>query len=133
MKRYTPVILIADDDEHMRLVLTARLTQAGFEVIAAADGNEAIAAIKKRKPDLVLLDVQMPGKDGFGVCEYIRSEAGNADIPVFFLTGAQEGIIRNHLGTLTTTVGGNRYITKPCDGAALTKMLQKTIEGTCGC
>jgi len=133
MKHETPVILIADDDEHMRTALAARLTQAGFEVIATADGMQAIAALKKRKPDIALLDVQMPETDGFGVCEFIRDEAGYDRLPVFFLTGTQDGIIRNNLAALTATVGGNHYIMKPCDGAALTMMLRKTIEETCVC
>jgi len=132
MTENMPTVLITDDDEGVRHGLTRRLTTAGFNVITAANGNQAIDLAKAQKVDAVVLDVQMPGMDGFAVCQYIREEMGNAELPVFFLTGAQEGIIRDNLDVLSDTVKANRYLTKPCDAAVLAEMLKEEIAAAQG-
>jgi len=125
-----PTVLIADDEESVRYGLMTRLTRAGFKVVTAANGEKAIDIVKTQKVDAVLLDVKMPGIDGFAVCEYIRKDVGDTDLPVFFLTGIQDGIVRDNLGILSHTVGANRYLTKPCDTAALAVMLKEEIAAT---
>ena len=120
------LVLVADDDRAVREALASRLVQAGFEVVSAGDPSSAIELFKSRRPTAAILDIQMPGSDGFAVCEYIRKSGSR--IPVFFLTGANEGVVRNHLRALTDAVGGNHFVTKPYDGKTLVVMLRRAIE-----
>ena len=77
-------ILIVDDERMIRAGLAQLLSGAGFAVREARDGESALAAVAERRPDLVLLDIMMPGMDGFKVCE--RLSAADRDLPVVFLT-----------------------------------------------
>ena len=77
-------ILIVDDERMIRAGLAQLLSGAGFSVREARDGKSALAAVAERRPDLVLLDIMMPGMDGFEVCEKIL--ASDRDLPVVFLT-----------------------------------------------
>ncbi|MDT7538259.1 MAG: two-component system, OmpR family, response regulator [Actinomycetota bacterium] len=100
-------LLVVDDEPNIRELLSASLRFAGFEVSTAADGHEALASARAVKPDLLLLDVMMPGLDGFEVVKRLRQEGNKA--PVLFLTArdATEDKISG------LTVGGDDYITKP--------------------
>ena len=126
MNEHTPTVLIAEDDTHVRMALTMRLKQAGFAVVPASDGAAALAAIDDQMVDAAILDIMMPATDGFGVCEHIRAKG--CAMPVFFLTGATDGIVRNNLGILTKAVGGNRFLTKPYDGRALADLLWEALK-----
>ena len=128
MRTTRPTILLADDDAGWRKALRARLCQSGFDVVTASDGEQAIAAFDEHQVDAALLDVQMPGIDGFGVCEHIRNQPVRGDIPVLFLTGSQHSIVRNHLSRLTDTVGGTRFLTKPCNSDVLVTALQDALN-----
>ena len=77
-------ILIVDDERMIRAGLARLLSGAGFAVREARDGKSALAAVTERRPDLVLLDIMMPGMDGFEVCEKLL--ATDRDLPVVFLT-----------------------------------------------
>lgn len=125
-----PMILIAEDDACTRQALCLRLMQAGFDVLPARDGAQAIELIRENIVDGAVLDVCMPGVDGFGVCEYIRDQ--QLKIPVCMLTGSKHGVVRNFLGKLTTTVGGDYFMSKPYDGAALALLLHQALEKTPG-
>jgi len=85
---WTPRILVIDDDEIMRTITTAALSQleGGCEVLAAPDGPSGLKAIHKHRPDLIILDVQMPGMSGIEVCQALRKELETAFIPVIMLT-----------------------------------------------
>ena len=85
-----------------------------------------IKLLNENLVDGAILDVRIPGVDGFGVCEYIRDN--DLKIPVFMLTGSSDGVVRNFLGKLTTTVGGDYFVTKPYDGKALALMLRRALE-----
>jgi two-component system OmpR family response regulator len=100
-------LLVVDDEPNIRELLSASLRFAGFEVSTAADGHEALASARAVKPDLLLLDVMMPGLDGFEVVKRLRQEGNKA--PVLFLTArdATEDKISG------LTVGGDDYVTKP--------------------
>jgi DNA-binding response OmpR family regulator len=121
-----PLVLIADDDEQIRHVLSVRLRQADFNVVETRNVQQAKVAFDDRLPDAAILDVQLPDGDGFSICEYIR--AAGSDIPVFFLTGAETGIIRNNLPALTKAVGGNHFVRKPFDGKLLTLLLREAVS-----
>jgi two-component system OmpR family response regulator len=100
-------LLIADDEQTILDLLAASLRFAGFEVSTAADGRQALTKARKERPDAMVLDVMMPGIDGFDLVRRLRSEGQQA--PVLFLTArdATEDKVRG------LTVGGDDYVTKP--------------------
>lgn len=100
-------LLIADDEQTILDLLAASLRYAGFDVSTAADGREALTKARKDRPDAMVLDVMMPGLDGFDLVRKLRAEGH--DSPVLFLTArdATEDKVRG------LTVGGDDYVTKP--------------------
>ena len=100
-------LLVVDDDANIVELLSASLRYAGFEVTGARDGQAALAAARTFRPDGVLLDVMMPGLDGFEVVRRMRSEGMPA--PVLFLTARDETEDKVH----GLTLGGDDYVTKP--------------------
>ena len=100
-------LLVVDDEPSIRELLTASLRFAGFEVVPAADGAEALRLAEQQRPDLVVLDVMLPDLDGFAVVRRLR-ERGR-DMPVLFLTARDE--LSDKIAGLT--VGGDDYVTKP--------------------
>ncbi len=103
-----PRILVADDvPENVRL-LEAVLVPRGYEVVSASDGLQALEAARSAKPDLVLLDVVMPGLDGFEVCRQLRAREDTAMLPVIMLT-ASEGTEK----TKAIDAGADDFIPKP--------------------
>ena len=101
-----PTILVADDDPHIRQVVRFAVEKAGFDVVEAEDGAQALARIAEEEPDLVVLDVMMPEMDGTEVCRRLRSDS---DVPVVFLSSRDEEIDR----ILGLELGGDDYVTKP--------------------
>jgi len=99
-------ILIADDDGHIREVVRYALEKAGYRVLEAADGAEALGVIEDKAVDLVVLDIIMPGEDGLQVC---RQVAAKGDVPVIFLTSRDEEVDR----VLGLELGADDYVTKP--------------------
>ncbi len=85
-----PKIVCAEDDKLISTSLVEGFTAAGFEVTAAADGEEAVAKIKEVKPDVVLLDIMMPKLDGYGVVWELKSDPATASIPVIMLTNLSD-------------------------------------------
>jgi type IV pilus assembly protein PilB len=83
------VILCIDDDRDVLNLLEKILTGAGYTVIASVGGEEGIAVAEKKRPDLILLDIMMPGIDGFRVCSWLQANPGTANIPVVFLTALE--------------------------------------------
>lgn len=99
-------ILVVDDDPRVCRLVTANLRSVGYETLTAADGTEAATAIAREQPDLVVLDVMLPGMDGF---EVIRSVRAFSDVPIILLTA--KGEPTNKVRGLT--LGADDYITKP--------------------
>ncbi|KMY23734.1 two-component system, OmpR family, response regulator [Actinobaculum suis] len=100
-------ILVVDDEPSLRELLSASLHFAGFEVLTAADGQEALAHQQNQSIDLVVLDIMMPGMDGFEVLRRMRER--DSDLPVLFLTARDD--VKDKVQGLT--IGGDDYITKP--------------------
>jgi two-component system, OmpR family, response regulator len=100
-------LLVVDDDANIVELLSASLRYAGFEVAGACDGQAALATARTFRPDGVLLDVMMPGLDGFEVVRRMRNEGMPA--PVLFLTARDETEDKVH----GLTLGGDDYVTKP--------------------
>jgi len=83
-------ILIIDDEKLVRLMLTDLLQMKGYTVVAAEDGPTGLAAAKKEKPNVIILDVMMPGMDGFAVCEALKNDGATTGIPVIILTASED-------------------------------------------
>ncbi|MGA2404548.1 MAG: diguanylate cyclase, partial [Syntrophobacteraceae bacterium] len=110
----SPVALVVDDDRGARLLARALLEESGFNVEQASDGIEGLSAFERFKPGIVLLDVVMPGMDGFAVCREIRNRSGDGrHIPVLMMTGLDdmESINRAY------DAGATDFITKPINWA----------------
>jgi len=91
-------ILIIDDESDVVNVLMTRLTVHGFEVESASDGESGFEKARKFLPDIILLDVIMPGWSGFEAASRLKTNPGTADIPIIFLTGlGDESLSRRHL------------------------------------
>jgi two-component system OmpR family response regulator len=102
-----PRVLVVDDDDMIRDMLATTLRYAGYDPASAADGPAALAAIARSRPDLVVLDVLMPGLDGLEVCRRLRAQGD--DVPVVFLTARATG--RDLLEGFAR--GADDYVTKP--------------------
>src|SRR5690348_6742221 len=108
-------LLVVDDQESNIQVIGAALGQLGFEILPAASGVQAFQRLAVRRPDLILLDLLMPEMDGFEVCRRVRANQDWADLPIIFLSSADdEGLIVRALES-----GGVDYITKPFNHAEL--------------
>ena len=105
-------ILVADDRPENRLLLSRYLESSGYEYIEAQDGLETLEKVRLEMPDLVLLDVNMPHKDGYAVLEEIRSDPTTEHIPVIILTAARLGPSEIQAGL---NMGADDYVTKPFD------------------
>jgi diguanylate cyclase (GGDEF)-like protein len=108
-------VLVVDDDDMVRLLARETLEQAGFRVEDVDDGTKALAAFSRFRPDIVLLDVMMPGKDGYATCAEIREFPGGDDTQVLMMTGLNdiESIKRAY------EVGSTDFITKPMNWVVL--------------
>jgi CheY-like chemotaxis protein len=127
-KQYT--ILIADDQPDNLILLTRYLESEGYTYIKAKDGLETLEKVRDQLPDLVLLDVNMPHKDGFTVLEEIRTDPLTKDIPVIILTAARLDPVQVQFGL---NLGADDYVTKPFDRRELlarirTKLRAREIE-----
>ena len=109
--KYSGTISIVDDNPSNLKVLYTYLKSAGFEVLVAEDGITGIEVIEHSHPELILLDVMMPGIDGFEVCRRLKANAETKDIPVIFLTALSETINK----VKGFEVGGVDYITQPIE------------------
>ena len=105
----THKVLIADDEPNILISLEFLMKREGHQVVVARDGDEALAAIRRERPDLVLLDVMMPGKTGFDVCAAVRADESLAATKIVLLTakGRDTDVAKG------TALGADAYITKP--------------------
>lgn len=108
-------ILVVDDDESMRNLLTIQLDRAGFVVREAPNGSEGLTLARRWLPDLILLDVMMPGIDGLEICRLLREQGATANIPVIMLTAATT--LEKKLAAFEA--GADDYLAKPFESAEL--------------
>jgi signal transduction histidine kinase len=116
--------LIVDDQDANRLLLRDLLESQGHEVTEAADGEEALQRVSEIAPDVVLLDIGMPGMDGFEVCRRIKADPATASIPVLLVTALSQRDQR----LLGIGAGANDYITKPVDRSDLSLRVRNAIR-----
>jgi two-component system NtrC family response regulator len=115
-------ILVVDDDENLRWVLQTQLEDMGYVVSTASDGNQAIAAVEKEPPALVLTDLKMPGLSGMELLDRIHSEY--AEVPVVIMTAF--GTIQSAVQAMRA--GAYDYLTKPIDGEELGLVVSRVLE-----
>ena len=107
MKRAT--ILLIDDEKDLIELVRYNLEKEGYDVIAATDGGSGLEVVRKHRPDLVVLDLMMPGLDGLQVCQQLRSDPRSARVPVIMLTAKATEADR----VVGLELGADDYITKP--------------------
>ena len=117
-----PAVLVVDDDLSIRRMLGRTLAAEGFAVDAVGDGGSALAAIERRMPDVVVLDVMMPGLDGLAVCRRLR--AAGLDVPILLLT-ARDGVAERVAGL---DAGADDYVAKPVAPEELAARLRALLR-----
>jgi DNA-binding response OmpR family regulator len=118
-----PLVLVADDDEDILLLVTTRLRRDGFEIISARSGDEALALVRERRPALAVLDIGMPGLDGVQVLEQIRADDDLRAMLVVLLTAkAQESDVRRGFDA-----GADAYVKKPFSPADLSARVRELL------
>jgi adenylate cyclase len=122
--REPPRLLIVDDNPANLEIMEARLARQGYEVITATDGDAALITARAQMPDLVLLDVMMPGKDGIEVCRELKADPSLPFVPVILVTAKSDpdDIVAG------LDAGGDEYITKPVDHAALVARVRSILR-----
>ena len=110
MAAYRATVLLVDDNEDNRLIYRAMLKHHGFRVLAASDGETAVRAAYRLKPDLILMDIDLPGIDGWTAIELLRSLPDTRGIPMVALTARDSAEDRARAEEL----GCRRYLLKPC-------------------
>jgi class 3 adenylate cyclase len=122
--REPPRILIVDDTPANVHIMQLRLAASGYEIITAADGEEAILAARQHQPDLILLDVMMPKMDGLEACRQLRADPTLPFIPIIMITARDD--VRDVVAGLEA--GGDEYLTKPVDQAALVARVKSMLR-----
>ncbi|HEX5845462.1 MAG TPA: response regulator [Rhodoplanes sp.] len=121
-------VLVVDDEANILLSLEFLMKKAGYEVRTARDGEEALAEMRKARPDLVLLDVMMPKRNGFHVCEMIRANPEWKDVRVIMLTAKGRDVEREK----GLAVGADDYITKPFSTREVVERVSGWLVGAPG-
>jgi DNA-binding response OmpR family regulator len=122
--REAPLVLVADDEDDIRSLVSFRLKRAGYEVITAADGEEALLLATTRLPDLVVLDMMMPKATGLEVTRSMREQSTTKDIPIILLTArAQEADVARGFDA-----GADDYVKKPFSPQDLQARVQALLE-----
>lgn len=117
-------MLIVDDEEQNRLLLRDPLEAHGYEIIEAENGEEALQAVSSHQPDVILLDVMMPGLDGFEVCRKLKSNIETAAIPVLMVTALSERKER----MMGVAAGANDFLNKPVDIQDVTLRVRNAVS-----
>jgi two-component system alkaline phosphatase synthesis response regulator PhoP len=124
-------VLVVDDDPDMRLAIASVLKSRSYEVIEAGDGYEALKKLREEKPDIMLLDLLMPGMDGFGVVKELgdSDKKGYPDIPVLVITSVrEEASQRRYELELGRKLAVDDYIEKPIEPFVLLQRVEKLLS-----
>ena len=124
-RRATERILIVDDDPSVRRPLSRLLSHSGYEAHTAANGDEAVLKAKEGSPDLIVLDLGMPGRDGLAVCEYLRSHPTLFVVPVIVCSGSAPGPSRER----ALALGAKDFLPKPVSYPDLLERIRKILAG----
>jgi DNA-binding response OmpR family regulator len=121
----TAVVLVVDDQRDILGLIKLRLEQAGYEVITATDGEQALELVRSRQPNLVVLDVMLPIIDGREVTRRIRTDARTAGIPVLLVSAS----VHEHEVQEGLDAGADDYLPKPFTAEVLRDRVQALLEG----
>ena len=124
MKRKTARILIVEDNPDTLGLVTTRLRISGYEIIAAEDGETAIEKCRQKKPDLLALDLSLPGIDGFEVCRVLKSDPGTYNIPIVILSARSQKSDKER----AINLGAEAYIVKPYEPRMLLDEIKKILK-----
>jgi two-component system alkaline phosphatase synthesis response regulator PhoP len=116
--------LIADDDPFLLRLVGYLLGKEGYQIVTAMDGEEALNKVKTEKPDLIILDVMMPGIDGLEVCRQLRSQLETAALPIVMLSARSK--VSDRIAGLQA--GANEYLTKPFDAREVAVCVGALLE-----
>ncbi|MES2695243.1 MAG: response regulator transcription factor [Verrucomicrobiota bacterium] len=119
-------ILVVDDEPDALEILGRRLSDAGFATVCAADGLRALESARVELPDLIVLDLMLPGLDGFEVCRLLRRDPATAAIPIIFLTARADEMDR----IVGLELGAEDYVTKPFSPRELVLRIKRTLLRT---
>jgi CheY-like chemotaxis protein len=119
-------ILVADDQPSARELLRTILANAGYDVVEAADGNEAVDLAWEHSPDLILLDIHMPGRDGFAVCGLLRESPRFLLVPIVAMTA---GLMRGERER-AMAAGFSEFLGKPISIQAVREIVASLLAGT---
>ena len=117
-------ILLIEDEPDQRMMVEIRLEAAGYEIIAAADGEEGLKKAYEGKPDLILLDIVMPKMDGYEVCKCLKENQDTRDIPIITITASGE----RELGEKCLAAGAEDVIGKPYDPKELVAKIKALLK-----
>ena len=115
------VVLVVEDDPEINQLVGAYAQLAGFEYRAAHTGSAALAEVSRLKPRVIVLDLMLPDLDGLEVCRRVKSERGNADVPVIILTALESEASRRR----GAECGATEYLTKPFDPDVLMRVIAR--------
>lgn len=121
MESHKERILVVDDEASIRRILETRLSMIGYDVVTAADGEEALETFRSANPSLVVLDVMMPKLDGYGVCQELRKES---DVPIIMLTAL--GDVADRITGLE--LGADDYVVKPFSPKELEARIRSVLR-----
>lgn len=116
-------VLVVEDEPNIVLSLEYVIKKAGYEVRVARDGEEALKAVEEAAPDLILLDVMIPKRDGYDVCQTIRANPAWKDVNIIMLTARGREVEREK----GLALGADAYITKPFSTRELTDRLKRVL------
>ena len=119
-----PLVLIADDDDDIRLMMRTLLEMKGYRTAEAANGQEAVEAAARERPDLILVDLQLPRLNGFAVTRFVRQHEGLRRVPIVVVSGHDPARHRD----LALAAGCNEYIQKPVDFDQLDDLLVGLLQ-----
>jgi len=118
-------VLIVEDEPNIVLSLEFLMKKAGYDVAVERDGDAALAAVAQAAPDLILLDVMLPKRNGYQVCELIRSDPALADIKIIMLTAKGRDAERDK----GIALGADEYITKPFSTREVVDKVRQLLDG----
>ena len=119
-------ILVVDDDREVVRLMRAYLEQAGYEVLVAYDGESALHSLRRDNPDLLLLDLMLPDRDGWDITRTVRADPGLANIPIIMLTARIDTIDK----IVGLELGADDYVTKPYDPREVVARVRARLRGT---
>lgn len=121
-----PRVLICDNEEVLRTLVRDALAIGGYDIVEARDGDESVQAARSCEPDLIVLDMMMPGRTGLEVLSELRGEPRFAETPVIMLTARAQAADRE----AALAAGVNRFLPKPFSPLALASVVEELLDGS---